>query len=391
MRRRLAALLTVGLLLVACGGADDGESGPGSSASADAHPAGEHAAPATAKPEPLREGEERVTLTMAEPYTPSAPTGVGSDDYRCFLLDPGLSKDVFLTGTNVLPGNPALVHHVILFQAPPEQLAAARQKDDAEQGEGWTCFGDTGLGDPVNALDDAPWLGAWAPGSREFVAGPGLGTRLEEGTGIVMQVHYNLLAGAEPDVSGLQLRLAPVSAGLTQLHTMLLPAPVELPCRAGHGASPLCDRATAVADVKERFGAGPGSTNDLLYFLCGGTPRAGTTTSCVRPVREPTTIRAVAGHLHLLGRSITIEVNPGTPSARTILDIPVWDFDDQGAIPVEPVRLQPSDTLKVTCRHSQRLRDHLPAFEGFRDDRYVIWGEGTTDEMCLGIVTVTRP
>jgi len=32
----------------------------------------------------------------------------------------------------------------------------------------------------------------------------------------------------------------------------------------------------------------------------------------------------------------------------------------------------------------------LPAFEDV-PERYVVWGEGTTDEMCLGIVLVTRP
>ena len=41
--------------------------------------------------------------------------------------------------------------------------------------------------------------------------------------------------------------------------------------------------------------------------------------------------------------------------------------------------------MKVTCRHVQWLRDQLPAFEG-QPDRYVVWGEGTTDEMCLGIL-----
>ena len=32
----------------------------------------------------------------------------------------------------------------------------------------------------------------------------------------------------------------------------------------------------------------------------------------------------------------------------------------------------------------------LPAFEG-QPDRYVVWGDGTTDEMCLGMLMVTRP
>jgi hypothetical protein len=46
--------------------------------------------------------------------------------------------------------------------------------------------------------------------------------------------------------------------------------------------------------------------------------------------------------------------------------------------------------LTVTCRHDQSLRDQLPALQGV-PERYVVWGEGTTDEMCLGIVLVTRP
>jgi hypothetical protein len=44
----------------------------------------------------------------------------------------------------------------------------------------------------------------------------------------------------------------------------------------------------------------------------------------------------------------------------------------------------------VTCRHDAALRAQLPALRG-QQPRYVVWGEGTSDEMCLGIVAVTRP
>jgi hypothetical protein len=94
--------------------------------------------------------------------------------------------------------------------------------------------------------------------------------------------------------------------------------------------------------------------------------------------------------MHLLGRSIRIDVNPGTDREQRVLDIPVWDFDNQGAQPVPPVHLDTGDTVRVTCRHVQWLRDQLPSFEG-QDERYVVWGEGTTDEMCLGILQVTHP
>jgi hypothetical protein len=216
-----------------------------------------------------------------------------------------------------------------------------------------------------------------------------VGIPLDAGTQVVMQVHYNLLEGTEADRSSVRLRLAPGTRNLAALETMLLPAPVELPCRAG-AAGPLCDRAAALADVQARFGTVTGSTANYLNLVCRGQG-ASPVQSCSRLVSERATIRAVAGHMHLLGREIKIEVNPGRPDARTVLDIPVWNFDDQGSVPVRPaVSLSPGDELKVTCRHDQELRDLLPSFEG-QPERYVLWGEGTTDEMCLGIVLVTRP
>jgi hypothetical protein len=397
--RRLAALAAL-LLLAGCGGSGSPGAAPArnapassdASASASAGHAATHgghaAAPLTrVKPRPLRAGEHRVTMRMPTAYTPSAPNGVGTDDYRCFLLDPGLTRDSFLTGTNVLPGNPDVVHHVILFRVDADQVAEAQAKDAAEHGEGWTCFGGTGLQGDFAQVDDASWLGAWAPGTRESLAPPGYGVPLVKGSRIVMQVHYNLLVADDPDTSAAQLRIAPRAATLTPVHTYLMPAPVELPCRPGHDASPLCDRAAAVADVKKRFGDGPGSTGDLLHLLCGDKPVAGQVTTCTRHVSRPMTVLAAAGHMHLLGRSIRIVTNPGTPRARRVLDIPLWDFDNQGSKPVRPVHLDPFDTIEVTCRHVQWLRDRLPAFEG-QEERYVVWGEGTTDEMCLGMLQV---
>ena len=358
---------------------------PTPSPAADDHTA--HTAPAKLKP--LRSGERRVKVAMPEAYTPSAPYGTGTDDYRCFVLDPHLTKDAFLTGLNILPGTPSVVHHVILFRLPPSSMAAAEDKDAAEPGEGWTCFGDTGLRAEGETMDDAPWLGAWAPGGSEQVMADDVGVPMVRGSKVIMQVHYNLLAGPKPDVTTAELRLAPKSKDLAALETVLMPAPVELPCRAGHDASPLCDRAKALDDVRNRFGAEVGSTADYLHLLCGQI-RPGDVQTCDRTMQEPAVIRAAAGHMHLLGRSIKIEIDPGTPKARTVLDIKNWDFDNQGSKPVKPVKLEPGDTVRVTCRHDQSLRDLLPAFDG-QPERYVMWGEGTTDEMCLGLLLVTRP
>ena len=275
-----------------------------------------HAGHPQAKPGkllPLRKGEDRLTLTMPAAYTPSAPTGKGTDDYRCFMLDPKLARDSYLTGTNVLPGNPDVVHHVILFRVPPDQVDEAQRLDNADQDEGWTCFGGSGVAGEVDQLNDAPWLGAWAPGGSETKTPDGYGVDLPRGSRIIMQVHYNLLADVGPDMSSTQIRLMPHRRDITDLHTFLMPAPVELPCRAGHDSSPLCDRDAALADARERFGMVGGALAEGLHYLCGTEPRPNPVSSCTRTLSRPMTVLAAAGHMHLLGRQIKLEVNPGHP------------------------------------------------------------------------------
>ena len=117
--------------------------------------------PAAAEPVALRSGERFLELRMPTAYTPSAPSGKGTDEYRCFLLDPKLATDSVITGTNFLPANAKLVHHVILYKVEPKDIAKAQAKDDTEAGDGWTCFGGTGIGSSAGQnLNQAPWLGA---------------------------------------------------------------------------------------------------------------------------------------------------------------------------------------------------------------------------------------
>jgi len=377
------------LTLASCSdaGSDRASSAP---TTADAH----HQATADAPPAaPLRDGERFLDLAMPKSYKPKAPT-TGTDDYRCFLLDPSLAKDAFVTGINVVPGQRDVVHHVILFRVGPDAVAEAKAADAEVKGQGWTCFGGASIGsDRGTGLDSAPWLGAWAPGGGERVLAKDIGIPLEAGSRIVMQVHYNLLEGSHPDTSSARLRLAPGSADLAALETMLLPAPVELACRSGK-SGPLCDRDAAVFDVSRRFGEQAARTVAGLHLLCGGgfgKPDASQVQTCDRTVRAAATVRAVAGHMHLLGRSISITLNPGTSRERVLLDTPVWDFDDQGARSLrKPAKIRPGDVLRVKCRHDQALRDDVPGLED-APERYVVWGEGTTDEMCLGIVMVTQP
>jgi hypothetical protein len=346
-----------------------------------------HAAP-TAAGAPLGVGERFSTVSVARPYTPRPPNG-GTDEYRCFLVDPGLRAPAFLTGSQFQPTNVDIVHHAIFFRVAPGEVSAARRLDAADPGDGWTCFGGTGVGgdDPASSLS-GDWVAAWAPGGLGEERTPaGTGYLLRPGAQLVMQVHYNLFnqPAGQSDRPGIRLRLAPGTAGLTPLRTQLLPAPVELPCPDGSSAG-LCDRSLAILDVMHRFGPNAGATVAGLALLCrpDGRPAPGPTQSCDHRVAEPGRVYALAGHMHLLGTKITVQLNPGRPGARTLLDVDPYNFHDQRSVPLRrPVTVRAGDVLRVTCTHDATLRPHvLPGVP----PRYVVWGDGTTDEMCLGIV-----
>jgi len=343
----------------------------------------------------VRDGESVLSLRMQSAYRPSAAKGV-TDDYRCFLIDPKQAGDAFVTSARIEPGQAKVVHHVILFRVPPAQVAQAQSLDAAAAGPGWSCFGGTGLpageGGLASSLDNANWIAAWAPGWGAGRLPEGTGVMLPAGSRIVMQVHYNLLNGRAPDRSRAVLTVAPASAGLTPHQTVLMPGPVELACAKGE-TGPLCDRTQALLELSRKYGTTAAFMPAGLLLLCRGnasTPRPSSVSTCDRRIQEPTTIHVAAGHMHLLGAAIRLELNPGTSRAKVLLDIPRWDFHWQNAYTlVRPVRAGPGDTVRVTCRYDVRKRQR-GEHGAPKTPRYVLWGEGTTDEMCLGILQVTR-
>ncbi|WIM92574.1 monooxygenase [Actinoplanes oblitus] len=369
------------LLVAACGTNDTPAAAPAASNPHSGHTAGS-APPA----KPLRGGERFVDLALPQPYTPKAPSG-GTDDYRCFLVDPGLTENAYLTGSQFQPQNAAIVHHAIFYRLDPTQATEAAKVDEQTPGEGWTCFGDSGV------QGQTAWVAHWAPGAGETLMPAGSGFAMPPGSKLVMQVHYNLLepgAAGQTDQSGIKLRVAAATTPLKSLSTELFPAPIELPCAAGE-SGPLCDRDAAIADVGSRFGKEAGEQEKYLVQGCSkGKVTAGDTQHCDQPVEEAGTIYMAAGHMHLLGRSIKIELNPGKPGTQTILDVPQYNFDNQALVPLaKPIAVKPGDTVRVTCTHDAKLRKMLPQLRQL-PPRYVVWGEGTSDEMCLGIL-VTAP
>ena len=351
-----------------------------------------------------------LTLRPKKPYLPRVLSG-STDDYHCMLLDPRLTQDMFVTSAVVKPQRTQIVHHVILFEATGENAAEARRLDAASGGKGWTCFGGPQLTETRASAGNAAserlgspqWISAWVPGHATNDLPSGTGVLLHSNALIVMQIHYNLLHdghkhATKPDRSSVSLKLVPAAGStLTPLETFLAPAPVELPCPDGV-RSALCSRQAAYQAEVKKYGQDAAIIPLGLLYLCKKTladypqhvgDARSIGTSCDRTVTRPLRIYGVAGHMHLRGFDIRIELDPGTPRAQTLLHIPHWDFHWQDAYYLEhPVDADPGDTIRVTCRFDNS-RAAQPVVGGKRlTPRYVLWGEGTTDEMCLGLLQV---
>jgi polyisoprenoid-binding protein YceI len=361
--------------------------------------------------------EIRQDLVLEMPAAYQSPEGI-TDDYRCFLLDPMLESQRYITGYEVIPGSVSVVHHVLAFPVPAEAREAAESKSNLDGRPGWECFGGPGL--PGVEINTAIAPG-WVPGNGANRYPDNTGLLLQPGDLFVFQVHYNLEGGSVPDQSTLVLELSEPGAELIALQGIGLAAPVELPCPEAYRATEPCQRAFAIRDAETRDPMA-GWLADALLVICNRTledfaHQDAARVESVCDTTAPLSGQAIQvnGHLHRLGTSNRIELNPDTPGAQLLLDIPYWDFDwQQNYTFVEPIPIEVGDILRITCTwdntHSIQLNDaasDTPAgwqadFESIlgvsrvsaHDEiptqpyQYVTWGEGTRDEMCLSAVIV---
>jgi polyisoprenoid-binding protein YceI/mono/diheme cytochrome c family protein len=347
-----------------------------------------------------------MDVMMENPYISRA---TGSDDYRCFLIDPKLTQDTYITGYEFLPGNLKINHHIILFLIPGDSRAKADELAARDGDDGWSCFGDAGIKKAF------PTAISWTPGEVPIRYSEGTGIFLPKGTLFVLQVHYNLSAGIEPDQSGVGLELSTEKLNPVMGADMF--APVELPCPVGDN-SESCKRSHALADLKaQEPDTEPGETNDGMLAMCGKTLAdyarqdvSNIVSSCDYKSAVDGEIVTLYAHMHTLGKSFQLILNPDTPQEQTLLKIPHWSFSWQGTYTIDnPVQLKKGDKLRVICtfdnapkiasvspQETQPLeslasalglaRAHENILQG--KSRYIIWGEGTKEEMCIGSIGV---
>jgi hypothetical protein len=331
-----------------------------------------------------------LVLQAPSAYTPKAPNGTGTDDYHCTLLNPHLTHDAFITSVDFQANSPE-VHHEITYEVPPDLAAQAEAQDGG--GKGWTCFGESGLSGGNPLTGGAPWLSAWGPGHNVSVEPTGTGAPMPAGSLVIVQEHYNLLVGDKPVRSKVVLSTVPASTQLRPLRLDLLVAPPNVPCPTG-ATGALCSRTAELASVGQRFGAGQEALVNGMEALCGENPSdppVGDTTTCTTPVRSAGNIVELGAHMHLLGVSMTFVLDPGTPKQQTLLDVKDYDFHYQrGYILAKPVPVTRADTIQISCTYNPELEETVPLLRQL-PPHFVTWGDGSTDEMCLGLVLTTPP
>jgi len=325
----------------------------------DGAPAGDPADAVEVEPAP--EVEFDLSVPLPTPYTPAAGL---LDDYRCMLVDWPLDEPTFVTGFGIDPDRTELVHHAVAYVADPGLRDALGDLDDADPGSGYSCYG---APTPQNAPGivgmgvDMRWVGQWAPGPTGRTFAEGTGIRIEPGSTLVIQMHYNTAtADPSPDQSEILLQLRDdVESPATVVPFLnfgwaLGSVPMTIP--AGDP--------DAVATFEQDI------ANSTLDIFGGAIDIAN---------GDSFELREIFFHMHTLGSSGTLMLQKADGSTECVLGVPRWDFSWQNSyVLAEPIRVDPGDTMKIECR-----------FDASDESSDVGFGDGSYDEMCLAILYVT--
>lgn len=337
---------------------------------------------------PIEPSNITVGLTDPDVVVPARGSYDGTldqpDEYRCFVFDPGLDERRFVQAMEFVPDQSQVVHHAIGSVIKAEDVPRLDDLEgSAADGQGgWTCFG-------FNPTPSSRILLGWAPGQAPTRYEDGSGLELEPGDVFVIQIHYHFDVEAPADNSQLAIEWAEGS-DVDPIDVGIYVAPAEIPC-ASDETGPLCDRETAKRAAVAKYG-GEGVLADPIMRGCGYAPEdfAGMTAgvasaSCDQPVQTFGKLLSVLGHEHELGKTFRMTLNPDTPDEIVLLDIPRWDFNWQLQYqPVDAIELEPGDWVRIECSWDRSLRD------AELEPAYVLWADGTDDEMCFATMT-TRP
>lgn len=267
---------------------------------------------------------EKPGLRVAPPELYLPPEG--EDHYRCYVMDPGLMTDQFLTAYAV--GDATGVHHLHLWSMDDDTGAAEAEAYDAmDPGGGFSCLEGT-------SISGARHLTVWGPTDPVRRHPDGTGIKLLAGKKLLMQIHYHHATSPGPF---LELELAPTVEREAEIITIGPPL-FELPPRAP---------ATTITGLTSM------STTGYLW--------------------------GVRAHMHSLGSKARVTLTRAKGDA-CLLDIPTWDEKWQLMYFFEkPIPLLQGDTLSIDCTYDTTAKTEPTLF-----------GPTADDEMCNANFFVTH-
>ncbi len=292
-----------------------------------------------APPEPVFSSDSEVGSPDHVLMTPFYTVTATDDEYRCFVIPNGLSQVSYLRGLEAIPGNLAVVHHVLIYEDTTGQAKIL----DAQTPNvpGYVNFGGPGV-------NGARLVGAWVPGSRTTLMPPFMGVKLKPGADLIVQMHYPKGVTGMSDQTRLNFFFTPGNQGIREVK--LSPILNHTPLSLENG--PLNIPANEVKTYHAKF-----------------------------TVPANVSVISVAPHMHLIGRSIVSYGVTLLNDTIPLIRINDWDFHWQGSYFFQHVQKIPLGT-KLHAYATYDNTENNPEQPNF-PPQTVTQGESTTDEMML--------
>jgi hypothetical protein len=296
-----------------------------------------------------------------------APVAAGGelaelDEYRCFPFDSNLQRSAFITAYEVLPGTPALVHHVVAYLVNPARVTesgktnaevmAALDRADPDR-PGWPCFSLAGPGVEIEAV---PVI--WAPGQGPVIYPDGIGVQHQGADTLVIQMHYNL---ADSRVQGMSdsttVRLR--HADTVKRRGVFLLRDGFVDTLSQNPPASLPPGRKSVKFTWSRTGEQMGLDRVPHVDLLGVMP-----------------------HMHERGVRQQMSIGPIGGEKACAARVDRWDFHWQKFYFYEgtPIRMTAASELELSCEYDTSL-DRAPVLPGW----------GTRNEMCIAILMFALP
>jgi hypothetical protein len=317
--------------------------------------------PSTAAPLPeppdLELANADVRLT-----TPEITIEPGADEFWCFVVDPGFTEPVFIEATQIVAGNPEIVHHVLVY---------VDETGNSEAGDAYPCFGAPNISQPT-------LISAWAPGVPPAILPSEIAMNIPAGAKLVINVHYHPTGESAVD-PGTSFDIRFATGAPLYLGELLL---------MGNDFAQLLPGPNDSNDFPEfRIPAGSvGHTEEIIFRLPSGVPEL--------------KLWSAGTHMHYVGVDMLLGLDRAEPEPGTgideecLLQTPNYNFEWQRGYRYDAdfddlPTARAGDYLYLKCTYDNSMgNQHVAAAlaeQGLDAPVDVYLGEETLDEMCLGV------